>query len=76
VELIIENTDDLLRPGMTAFARVDFDRRMIGGILFYKLKQALRPELWMLYRMFTTSLLSELALIYFRAGIIPPKVKM
>jgi putative peptide zinc metalloprotease protein len=48
VELIIENTDDLLRPGMTAFARVDFDRRMIGGILLYKLKQALRPELWML----------------------------
>jgi putative peptide zinc metalloprotease protein len=48
VELIIENTDDLLRPGMTAFARVDFDRRMIGGILLHKLKQALRPELWML----------------------------
>jgi multidrug efflux pump subunit AcrA (membrane-fusion protein) len=47
VELIIENTDDLLRPGMTAFARVDFDRRMIGGILLYKLKQSLRPELWM-----------------------------
>jgi putative peptide zinc metalloprotease protein len=47
VEMIVENTNYLLRPGMTAFARVDFDRRMIGGILLYKLKQALRPELWM-----------------------------
>jgi multidrug resistance efflux pump len=48
VELVIENTDDLLRPGMTAFARIDFGRRMIGSILFHKLKQALRPELWMI----------------------------
>jgi multidrug resistance efflux pump len=48
VELTIENNDALLRPGMTAFARIDFDRRMIGGILAHKIKQALRPELWML----------------------------
>ncbi|MGH9940343.1 MAG: hypothetical protein ACREAM_29220 [Blastocatellia bacterium] len=48
VELVIENTDDLLRPGMTAFARIDFGRRMIGAILLRKLKQALRPELWMI----------------------------
>jgi multidrug resistance efflux pump len=48
VELVIENTDDLLRPGMTAFARIDFGRRMIGAILLHKLKQALRPELWMI----------------------------
>jgi len=48
VELVIENTDDLLRPGMTAFARIDFGRRMIGSILLHKLKQALRPELWMI----------------------------
>jgi multidrug efflux pump subunit AcrA (membrane-fusion protein) len=48
VELVIENTDDLLRPGMTAFARIDFGRRMIGRILLHKLKQALRPELWMI----------------------------
>ena len=47
VELVIENTDDMLRPGMTAFARIDFGRRMIGAILLHKLKQALRPELWM-----------------------------
>jgi len=47
VELVIENTDDLLRPGMTAFARIDFGHRMIGSILLHKLKQALRPELWM-----------------------------
>jgi putative peptide zinc metalloprotease protein len=48
VELVIENPDDLLRPGMTAFARIDFGRRMIGGILLHKLKQSLRPELWMI----------------------------
>jgi hypothetical protein len=48
VELVIENTDGLLRPGMTAFARIDFSRHMIGRILLYKLKQALRPELWMI----------------------------
>ena len=48
VELVIENTDDLLRPGMTAFARIDFGRRMIGVILLHKLRQALRPELWMI----------------------------
>jgi hypothetical protein len=47
VELVIDNTDDLLRPGMTAFARIDFGRRMIGSILLHKFKQALRPELWM-----------------------------
>jgi putative peptide zinc metalloprotease protein len=48
VELVIENTDDMLRPGMTAFARIDFGRRMIGRILLHKLRQALRPELWMI----------------------------
>jgi multidrug efflux pump subunit AcrA (membrane-fusion protein) len=48
VELVIENADNLLRPGMTAFARIDFDRRIIGAILLHKLKQALRPELWMI----------------------------
>jgi putative peptide zinc metalloprotease protein len=47
VELVIENTDDLLRPGMTAFARIGFGRWMIGAILLHKLRQALRPELWM-----------------------------
>jgi putative peptide zinc metalloprotease protein len=48
VELTIENTDGLLRPGMSAFARIDFGRQMIGQILLHKIKQALRPELWML----------------------------
>jgi putative peptide zinc metalloprotease protein len=48
VELTIENSAGLLRPGMTAFARIDFDRRVIGQILLHKLKQAIRPELWML----------------------------
>jgi multidrug efflux pump subunit AcrA (membrane-fusion protein) len=48
VELIIENSDGLLRPGMTAFARIDFGRQMIGRILLHKAKQLLRPELWML----------------------------
>jgi multidrug resistance efflux pump len=48
VELVIENSDGLLRPGMTAFARVDFGRRPIAAILLHKLKQILRPELWMM----------------------------
>ena len=48
VELTIENGEGMLRPGMTAFARIDFDRQMIGRILLHKLRQALRPELWML----------------------------
>ena len=48
VELVIENTNGLLRPGMTAFARIDFGRRVIGSILPHKLRQALRPELWMI----------------------------
>jgi multidrug resistance efflux pump len=48
VQLTIDNGDGLLRPGMTAFARIDFDRQMIGRILVHKIKQALRPELWML----------------------------
>nr|MDQ3012925.1 HlyD family efflux transporter periplasmic adaptor subunit [Acidobacteriota bacterium] len=48
VELTIENGEGMLRPGMTAFARIDFDRQMIGRILLHKLRQTLRPELWML----------------------------
>jgi multidrug efflux pump subunit AcrA (membrane-fusion protein) len=48
VELTIENPDTLLRPGMGAFARIDFGRWMIGRILSHKIKRALRPELWML----------------------------
>lgn len=48
VELIVDNRDGALKPGMTAFARIDFGRRMIGAILWHKLKQALRPELWLM----------------------------
>jgi multidrug efflux pump subunit AcrA (membrane-fusion protein) len=48
VEMAIENRGGLLRPGMTAFARVDFGRQMIGQILVHKVKQLLRPEIWML----------------------------
>ena len=48
VELMIENPDARLRPGMTAFARIDAGRQMIGRILLHKLRQALRPELWLL----------------------------
>lgn len=47
VELTIENNDGALRPGMTAFARIEFSRQMIGQIVLHKLKQALRPELWL-----------------------------
>ena len=48
VEMAIENREGLLRPGMTAFARIDFGRQMIGQILVHKLRQLLRPEIWML----------------------------
>jgi putative peptide zinc metalloprotease protein len=48
VELVIDNFESVLRPGMTAFARIDFGRQMIGRILLHKIRQALRPELWML----------------------------
>jgi len=48
VELTIDNSDGQLRPGMTAFARIDYGRRMIGAILLHKIRQTLRPELWML----------------------------
>jgi HlyD family secretion protein len=48
VELTIENEDGLLRPGMTVFSRADFGRRPVIWLLAHKLKQALRPELWML----------------------------
>lgn len=48
VELAIDNEEGLLRPGMTAFARIDFGRMMIGRIVAHKVRQLLRPELWML----------------------------
>lgn len=48
VELVVDNSDGALKPGMTAFARIHFGRKMIGAILWHKLKQALRPELWMI----------------------------
>jgi multidrug efflux pump subunit AcrA (membrane-fusion protein) len=48
LELIIQNQQGLLRPGMTVFARVDFGNRMVGWLMAHKLKQALRPEMWML----------------------------
>lgn len=48
VELTIENEDGALRPGMTAFARIDFDRQLLARVILHKVKQALRPELWLL----------------------------
>lgn len=48
VELAIENPNGLLKPGMTAFARIDFGRHTLGRIVLHKIKQALRPEIWML----------------------------
>jgi putative peptide zinc metalloprotease protein len=47
VEVTVENSDGLLRPGMTGFARISFGRQAIGLILAEKLWQALRPELWL-----------------------------
>jgi putative peptide zinc metalloprotease protein len=47
VEVVVENSDGLLRPGMTGFARISFGRQSIGLILAEKLWHALRPELWL-----------------------------
>lgn len=47
VEVLVENSDGLLRPGMTGFARISFGRQSIGLILALKVWQALRPELWL-----------------------------
>ncbi|HEY6333439.1 MAG TPA: efflux RND transporter periplasmic adaptor subunit [Blastocatellia bacterium] len=47
VEVMVENSDRLLRPGMTGFARVSFGRQSIGLILVQKVWQALRPETWL-----------------------------
>jgi multidrug resistance efflux pump len=48
VELSVRNDRDLLRPGMTIFARIDFGRYPAVWILAHKLRQALKPEVWML----------------------------
>jgi putative peptide zinc metalloprotease protein len=47
VEVLIENSDGLLRPGMTGYARISFGRQSVGLILAEKVWQALRPELWL-----------------------------
>ena len=47
VEVLVENSDGLLRPGMTGFARISFGRQTVGLILADKLWNALRPELWL-----------------------------
>jgi putative peptide zinc metalloprotease protein len=47
VEVYVENSDGLLRPGMTGFARISFGHQSIGLILAQKLWNALRPELWL-----------------------------
>jgi putative peptide zinc metalloprotease protein len=47
VEVVVENSDGLLRPGMTGFARISFGNQSIGLILAQKLWHALRPELWL-----------------------------
>jgi putative peptide zinc metalloprotease protein len=48
LELTIQNEQGLLKPGMTVFARADFGRRPVIWLIGHKLKQALRPEMWML----------------------------
>ena len=47
VEVMVENSDRLLRPGMTGFARINFGRQSIGLIVAQKVWQALRPEMWL-----------------------------
>ena len=44
VDVRVENTDGLLRPGMSGFARVSVGRQPIGVILASRIWQALRPE--------------------------------
>lgn len=48
VELTIHNQDGVLRPGMTVFVRATFGRHIVAWLAAHKLKQALRPEMWML----------------------------
>ena len=48
LEFTIRNEEGLLRPGMTVFTRADFGRHPVLWLLAHKLKQALRPEMWML----------------------------
>ena len=47
VEVLVDNADGLLRPGMTGFARISFGRQSIGLIISEKIWQSLRPELWL-----------------------------
>ena len=46
-ELIIRNPEGMLRPGMAVFARIESGWRALGWIIAHKLKQHLRPEIWM-----------------------------
>ncbi len=47
VEVMVDNSEGMLRPGMTGFARISFGRQSVGLILAEKLWQSLRPELWL-----------------------------
>jgi putative peptide zinc metalloprotease protein len=47
VEVLVENSEGMLRPGMTGFARISFGRQSVGIIIAEKVWQALRPELWL-----------------------------
>jgi multidrug efflux pump subunit AcrA (membrane-fusion protein) len=47
VEVLVENAEGMLRPGMTGFARISFGRQSVGLIIAEKVWQALRPELWL-----------------------------
>lgn len=47
VEVYVENSEGVLRPGMSGFARISFGRKSIGLILAERLWNGLRPELWL-----------------------------
>ncbi|HEU4387759.1 MAG TPA: efflux RND transporter periplasmic adaptor subunit [Blastocatellia bacterium] len=47
VEVSVENSDGLLRPGMSGFARISIGRQALGLTLAQKVWHALRPELWL-----------------------------
>jgi hypothetical protein len=44
---MLENSEGILRPGMSGFARISSGRKSIGLILAERIWRALRPELWM-----------------------------
>jgi hypothetical protein len=45
-EAMLENDNDVLRPGMKGSVRIHSTRKSIGWILFHRLWEYLRLKLW------------------------------